>query len=293
MKLAKWLTGIMVMLLIGAFIYVANDPEWINLQRDDAALITVARPVSVNYLLNPGDIKITKPSSEFDITENRRIVLRSANKLLCINPGRTAETRQLGMLKLPGDSFAWNDGTPLAISAQFLGALDKTGVFEEALPLPFPGMKIAGGSTAGKVYLYGGRGICARRVYAIEDNGQLSIPVQLPKPVTCVCDSEKAIFVSDGQRIFRITQKSMQLAFRMPPGDTIRSIAVEPQESVIYFSTDKKVYALRGNTCLTIVRDMGGELRYRSRELFLWSKEKNQLVSFPNVGERLIAWKEE
>jgi len=252
--------------------------------------LRVLNGVEVNYILTPtraGSLEVTlRP--EFDVTSSENIIINSNDGLLELEPmsrGLTAE--KLG--STAPDSFALDEGTTvLAISGQFFGQLDAA-EYSRAVPLPSRGMHLAPSTNAGTVYLFGGEGRSSHLLYAVHRDGQLTILAELTDSIIAAADTQHAVYIATNREIYRVRGNKLELLIRLPENiGQLISLAAAADDKVLYFSSESRVYALRGLAAISIVNNAGGVLRIRKGKLYFWDPARKLLVTLTGVEEALV-----
>jgi hypothetical protein len=261
------------------------------------AELSVLAGVRVEHLLAPSDVdELARrlgawPGPDFDVTANGHVVLRAGDALFEVaSDARGVLAERL----LAGDApehFALDGGTDLlGVRGRFLGALDEDGTLPDAVPLPVTGMRVAAAATKGALHLFGGTPEVARRVYTLREDGALDIAAELPDPVVAVAEGRRCLYLATADEVWRLRDESLELVLRFAPDDPpLTSIAVTPDERLLFLAQAGRVYVAHGVVLLALVRDAGGELRLRDDALWLWSAERRLLARLPQIETALLA----
>ncbi|HET8892067.1 MAG TPA: hypothetical protein VFQ41_24430 [Candidatus Angelobacter sp.] len=282
-------------LLIGGAIW--GWSAWQKSRRQEPAAAQVPAADRVHALLGVGlEYVLTPercaalggaPGNEFDVTPNQSVVASNGNGLLEITT--TSDGIQADRLaeKTP-DSFSLDgQGSVLSISGRYFGQLE-SGEYSRAVPLPYSGMRLMGSSLPGVAYLIGGQQESAHRVYAFFSDGTLQIEAEVPEPVVAVADNQSAVYLATSHAILRVTANDIAPVFRLPASlDDITSLAVAADDKALYFATAKETFVLSGLSAVRLLQDLGGVLRMRNDRLYVWSLERQILVSVSGMRDIL------
>jgi hypothetical protein len=241
--------------------------------REASSIVTIGT-LNLEYVIDPTDARwhAAPFGQDFDVTSSSTVVLRNGNFLYEIRQpfGKGA----FSAIKVNGavpDSFAVdNDDVLLTVAGGYFGMLDETGATVDAVPLPDASMHLAHSALDGVVYLYGGEG-SDHRLYSFGDNGAIRILLQLDEPIIAVADNHRSIYVATATRIFRVRDNQLSLLLKLSHDEEgpIRSLAAALDDDLLFFSTDSRVYAFRGDAALSIVNNSGGSLRLRGDTLYV------------------------
>jgi len=106
--------------------------------------------------------------------------------------------------------------------------------------------------------------------------------VQLDEPITAVADNQHSTYIATATRIFRLRDQHLSLLLKAGEGeigDSIISVTATPEDELVLFSTGSRVYALRGNTAVSIVNNSGGPLRLRGDKLYVLDRSRGLLYT--------------
>jgi hypothetical protein len=254
------------------------------------SFVTTERELRVDYILTPKRVeRLPHPlGSGFDVAATGNIVIQAGGSLLELEADPDGLVADRFSSSAP-DNFTFDRGTTLlTITGQYFGQLDEAGKFSKAVPLPAQGMRLAPSTVGGAVYVFGGPSLTNRRVYAISAEGKLAVIAEVLAPVVAVADSSDAIYIATAREIFKVAEKSVNLVVRVPISTgVIHSLAVCPDNHLLFFSTRDRVYAMQGLAAIAIVKNVGGALRLHDGTLYLWDARRHLLLSFPEVEKNL------
>jgi hypothetical protein len=277
------------LVLLGAwrFFVVWSKPK----DESTADTVRVMQGIEVSYILTPKRAAGLDPpfSRDFDVTSSGNIVIGASGSLLELEPdgSRLTADKVNGNAPAP-ESFALDGGEALlTIAGDYFGQLDN-GEYSRAVPLPVKGMRLAPSANAGTVYLFGGDGVVSRRLYAMHRDGQFSVLVDLPEPITAIADNQRSVYVATASDIYRVTAGVLQLVIRLPENtQPLVSLAASADDNILYFASPRRVYALHGFAAISIVNDAGGTLRILNQKLYLWDQSRSLLVSLTGMETAL------
>lgn len=258
---------------------------WQAASEAPATSVRALAGTEVTHLMTPGnldDLELAPEPGQFDVTSAGNILLLSAGRIYEIE----STPRSLAADAVSGaagkvDAFALDRGDAvITISAGYFGQIEADGLPSQAFPLPSPDMRIAASIARGNVYLFGGRGSSAQRLYALASNGRIEILAELPDAIVAVADSRDAIYVATADSIYRLTPKTAAVRVRVDTaelGGPIVSVATGADDKTLFFATANRIFAMRGDAAVTLVSNAGGAIRWRDDRLFVWDRQR-QLV---------------
>jgi hypothetical protein len=270
---------VFVVLVLAAGLYVAADRE------RHRTVVSVMDGLRVSYLLTPARAAAIPHAlaDDFDVTSAESVLLLAGDALLDVTEsGSGLVVTRLTDSARP-DSFAWDasNNALLTVTGGYLGQLDGQGKSVEALPVP-TGTRVAASSRPGSVYLYASEPALGHRLYAFREDGDYEILVELPDQIRAVADNRDATYVLAGSSIYRVGPNGVRRVISVDEGDlggAVTSIAVNQDDTMVFFATSRQVFALQGAAALTIVNDGGGTLRAYDDRLFVWDPRRRLLFS--------------
>jgi hypothetical protein len=242
--------------------------------------------ISVEYLLTPERCTLLGGAlgRDFDVAPDGKIVMTNENGLLELEAGSDGVVADRVAQKRP-DSFSLDGkGAVLSISSQFLGELEN-GEFSKVVPLPDAGMRLMPSSVAGVVYVIGNAAEQCCRLYGFFSDGTLQIEAEVPEPIVAAADNRSAVYVASKHNLFRVTSNAIDVVARLPDSvGEIMSIAVAPDDSALYFTTERETFVLSGLAAVTLLQDLGGIVRMRGNKLYVWSPDRQVLISVEGLA---------
>lgn len=257
--------------------------------------IAVIGTLRVDYILGPTDAGRLGAAfgEDFAVTSSATIVVQNSGGLYEIAPSSSGFAFSAVALNGPApDSFAVDsDDALLTVAGGYFGMLDADGRTVDAVPLPYDGMRLAHSTLDGVVYLFGGDK-ASYRLYRFTDDGVFQILLESDEPIVGVADNRKSVYVATRTQIVRLGAKRPVLVFKSGEADlggAIVSLAVAPDDDVLFFSTSSRVYALRGAAALSVINDSGGALRLRGDALYVLDRARGLLYAARPATRKLFA----
>ncbi|MCX7041693.1 MAG: hypothetical protein NT117_03185 [Gammaproteobacteria bacterium] len=254
-----------------------------------AAEIEVASAASVRHLLAPADFPAGAIGEDFGVANPSTVAFMVGGRLSAAE-NLDAAIPHVAWIQVQGEqprSFALDaDGALLAVTDAYFGLLDEQGKVGQAVPLPYPGMRLAPAQRAGAIYLFGGAD-GDWRLYRFLADGGLQVVLRADQPIVAVADSGKDIYAATAGVIMRIRPGTPEMLFAAPQGWQLRSLAVA-EDGQVFFSTQDKVYALLGPNAISIVNDAGGSLRVRDGALYVLDPRRRLLFDLRPASSQLF-----
>lgn len=235
--------------------------------------------LKVDYVLLPGAFTSLAPfGPDFGVGSEGTVFLRAAPGLAALDAGRPP-----AVLKTvrPVDSLAvGKDGAVLTVSRGFLGTLGVDGEPVQGVPLPYDNARVAPSSRAGAAYLFEGAGDDFR-LYRFFASGAYQVLARSDTPFVAAADSGDDVFAATASHIVKLSARGPQVLFQVPADAAfppIVSIAVA-EDGLVFFSTERKVYAVLGGSAASVVGDSGGSLRWRDGRLYVLDSRRRLLYA--------------
>jgi hypothetical protein len=274
--------------LLGTLALLAGLVGWQAALEAPAASVRALAGVEVTHILTADQLEelgLAPQSGQLEVSAAGNVLLLAGGEIYEVETSKGAVIAARVTAKSAAvQAFALDRADAvLTIANQHFGQIEQDSVPSQAFPLPSAGMRLAASATPGRVYLFGGRGLLARRIYLFDEDGKMLVLAELPEEVVAVADSREAVYAATiAGSIFRLTPKSaaLRLAARSEElGGPIESLAVPEDDSALFFSTATQVYALRDPAALTLVNDVGGTLRWRDGRLYVWDARRSLLIA--------------
>lgn len=265
-------------------------------QAASEASVTSVRTLAetdVTHLVTPShleDLELAPAPGQFDVTSTGNALLLSEGRIYEIEStpqSVVADVLSAATGKIASFALDRSD-TVLTITGRYFGQIEADGLPSQAFPLPSPDMQVAASIARGNVYLFGGRGPSARRLYALGSSGGIEILAELPDPIVAVADTRDAVYVATADAIYRLTSRTAAVRVQTDTtglGGPLVSIAVTADDKTLFFATASQVFAMRGDAAVTLVSDAGGAIRWRDDRLFVWDGQRQLVLAlaFPRA----------
>jgi len=276
-----------MLMIVGAILLIAVLWVWrlASNRNDGATVVEPVAGVTIQYLLTPDRCGALGDSfsPEFDVMPDSGVVVANASGLLLLHVGPDGTEADRLAATAP-DSFALDGrGAVLSIIGPYFGQLEDN-EYSRAVPLPYDGMRLAGSSIPGAAYLFGGHARYGNmeppnRVYGFYSDGTLQIEAEIPDPVVAVADNSQAIYLATAHEILRVSEKDIHLVMRLPEQlGEITSIATQSDDKALYFATGKETFVVSGMSAVSVLRNLGGIIRMRNGNLYVWSPTRKIMV---------------
>lgn len=265
---------ILVLLSVAGF----SAPEKDSLRFE--ILMTTDMLKAIN--LNPSFI------GDMEITSGRHLMVATNNQFYLIGWGGLAS---LGKQSSKGmiSSFAFTpDSLLLFTRGNELCYLDENGTAARLYTLPYPGMKISSGREV--MYLYGPNQSGIRNaVYALSQGGGYAIVLETTTPVNDLLEHKNSLILASGNRLcrFDLKTKESSILATLSEGKEIISVTNDPSSGMIYFSTDKSIYAVNDTSAMTISDIMGGVVRCLDGGLVIFDHAKRFMMRIAGIENEL------
>lgn len=255
-----------VLIFLAGLFFSSGIPA--SAQTPDAGKeISISKGLELNVILTPASVKERNidPAGPFEVTGGKAILLQTQDNIFDLTAGRAIfESGQPGL-----EYFAVSPrNIILAIVNGKLG-IPINGRISEMLELPDRGMKLAAAGD-GKIFFYGGKD---RVLYFMEGDRYGGV-ARFPKTVSCAITAGPRVFAASGNAIYLLKDKEKpKLAFTAPNIGAITSLAADPVDGLLYFATSDAVYLLTRGVAKSMVKGMGGYLKYAHPSLFVFDRK--------------------
>lgn len=258
---------------------------WQAASEAPATSVRTLAGINVTHLVMPGhleDLALAPAPGQFDVTSTGNVLLLSEGRIYEIEStpqSVVADFLSGATGKIASFALDRSD-TVLTITGRYFGQIEADGLPSQAFPLPSTDMQVVASVARGNVYLFGGRGSSAQRLYVLGSSGRIEILAELPDPIVAVADSAEAVYVATREAIYRLTSKTAAVRVQIDTaelGGPLVSIAATADDKNLFFATAGQVFTMRGDAAVTIVSNAGGAIRWRDDRLFVWDGQR-QLV---------------
>lgn len=230
------------------------------------AIIPDKDSLRLEVLLNKSMLKEMPVKGTFvnslEITSQRLIVLSTQNQFYLLGWGGMAP---MGNETISGiNSFAFTpDSVLMVIRGNELCCPDSAGNLSALFKLPHNNMGISSGKYT--MYIYDRDNTNDKNIiYALTGGGRYSKLLDVPSPISSVIEIDNCILFSTRNAVIKydLQSKEMKTIAILPEGNKVRSLAVNPSNNRIFFSTDQKVFAINDSMAVMITDKIGGTIRY-------------------------------
>ena len=244
----------------------------------------------LEVLLNKSMLKEMPVKGNFvnslEITSQRLIVLSTQNQFYLLGWGGMAP---MGNETISGiNSFAFTpDSVLMVIRGNELCCPDSAGNLSALFKLPHNNMGISSGKYT--MYIYDRDNTNDKNIiYALSGGGRYFKLLDLPSPISSVIEIDNYILFSTRNAVIKydLQSRDMKAIAMLPDGDKVRSLAVNPSDNTIFFSTDQKVFTIKDSTVVMITDKIGGTLRYLNG-LIVFDPESQLLIRFIGVEDAI------
>lgn len=244
----------------------------------------------LEVLLNKSMLKEIPVKGTFvnslEITSQRLIVLSTQNQFYLLGWGGMAP---MGNETISGiNSFAFTpDSVLMVIRGNELCCPDSAGNLSALFKLPHNNMGISSGKYT--MYIYDRDNTNDKNIiYALTGGGRYSKLLDVPSPISSVIEIDNCILFSTRNAVIKydLQSKEMKTIAILPEGNKVRSLAVNPSNNRIFFSTDQKVFAINDSMAVMITDKIGGTIRYLNG-LIVFDPESQLLIRFVGVEDAI------
>lgn len=102
--------------------------------------------------------------------------------------------------------------------------------------------------------------------------------MQAHDKVTGVAASNDSLYFATESEIIRLYENKTILVIRVPESMKIVSLAAPPEGGTLFFSTSDRIYALKEQGAVSIVKDLGGILLWKNDGLYALDEQRRVLM---------------
>jgi hypothetical protein len=255
-------------------------------QKGSAFQVFVWKEAALTHLLTPDRTKVLriKLAPHFEIIDGTSPVLLTGEGNLYDLQKNTyyPHTKPLSIT-----SFTMNSGLCVVIRKDMLGWYEDSEI-KERIRLPQAGMKIVSGQKQ-RIYVYGDKGT-GSIIYLLEAGKEIPI-IEIPKgSIAAIAAIGERIFYAVDNSIYTVARNEKPGLFFVASGEKqVRSLAVDTQTGLVYFSSGTAVYAARAGSAISIVKGIEGYLRYSGKALYILDPKAGRLVKITGLEKLTIA----
>jgi hypothetical protein len=228
-------------------------------------------------------------NSSLDITSDRLILLSTNDQFYLLGWGGISPVGKKVEGKI--NSFRYtSDSLLMIIRNRDLCAFDLNGKLSKLFELPNEGMEISRGKYV--MYAYD-RNIDGQKnaLYLIARRGKYSKLFEIPSSINSVVEWNNTLLFASGNAIFSydIKTKDLKAIASLPKGEVIRSIHANSSSDIVYFSTDKMVFATKDSSVVLVTNQFGGVVRFYNGGLIVFNPEKKYLIRILGVENKITS----
>lgn len=249
------------------------------------SLTSVRYEILLNTAMFDSTMKNTRLIPQLVISPDSLLTLNNGNQFLLLGWG--------GMIPFGGksnaniNSFSYtSNGLLMAVRKNDLCFLNGKGVLEKIIELPTENMTIMQGNDV--MYLMDQhRNDDKYRLYAFAKGGKYKELLISPKPVAAVIEKFDSIYLAVESSIYSYspTSEKLNLVFALDKEFKIQSLAADPNNDILYFSTAQSIYAYQSGKIAIISDELGGQLVFFGNGLVILSPETKDILRIVNISE--------
>ncbi len=244
-----------------------------------------ARPaLAVEKLLNPTTAtaaKLGRLSDCVAVTPDGVAVVGDGKRLWLVG---AAGARPAGVRGLSCFTFT-PEGLLMGIKGRELVHLDADGGLTPLLHLPGAGMTLVPGQ-GDTLLLFGPEGKGRWGLYTIRPGRRVSRLLSAHDPITGAAEGGGRVLVVAGGALFVVRGKQLQLMAGEPKG-TLTSVATDAAGKAVFVSDGRRVFRIENEQSAVVTDDLGGSLRWYGGGLLVFDSHRRllvRLVELPQAG---------
>jgi hypothetical protein len=190
----------------------------------------------------------------------------------------------------PINAFTYSsDGLLFAVAGNDLCHLSKDGNWKSLVKLPHSQMSISRGKDV--MYIFDHNpGKVKYHVYALAKGGKYRDLFTSPKPVNGICELGDSIYVAVESGIYSYSPSTNKLTsvFALEKENTITSLSADPEQFVLYFSTQKAIYAFKNSSLVKLTMDFPGSIiKFSGKGLLIFNSITKDILHIVNVEKSI------
>jgi len=223
-----------------------------------------------------------------DVTPERHVLLSTESRAFLLGWGGM---KPLGK-PVSGTigSFAFTpDGLLMVVRDNEICYFDSLGVLTSLYKLPYSDMGISSGKKV--MYVYDrSSGKTNKGVYELSPGGKYKILFELTTPIKSVAEYNNTVLFATRNLLcqFDPATKDYKVLATLSKEKTILSVTVDSPGNMIYFSTDREIYAVNNSAAITISKELGGILKFYDGGLMVFDPGKDFLIRIVGI-EKVLA----
>lgn len=222
-----------------------------------------------------------------EITSSRLVMLSTNHQFYALGWGGI---KPIGV-NIPESisSFAYSSsGYLLTIRNKELCYVDSAGNMSTLVSLPESDMRISAGKKV--MYIYDHNSVIQNHaLYVLSNGGKYKQLFSVPSPIQAVTEFNNGILLASGNSLFSYNPKGRELKAiaSLPDNKTIKSVAVDPSNNIIYYATDSLICALKDTTRLLISSQFGGTLKFWDGGLIVLNTDQKFLIRIKGIEKQI------
>ncbi len=242
------------------------------------ARVPLGREVQV--VLNPGSARsagLRHLGPCVAVTPDGAAVVGNAMGLWLVGGGKARAT---GVTALGCFTFT-PEGLLMGVRGRELVFLDAHGQFEPLFRLPGVGMTLVPGN-GDSLLLFGQEDKGTWGLYTIRPGRKVSLVLQSPKPITAAAETANHVLVVIDGALFLVEHGEMRLVAGEPKG-TLTALAADPDGKAIFVSDGRRIFRINDRRVAVVAAGVGGTLRWQGGGLLVFDPRGPLLVRLVGV----------
>jgi hypothetical protein len=211
------------------------------------------------------------------VTPDGAAVVGNAMGLWLVGGGKVRAT---GVAALGCFTFT-PEGLLMGVRGRELVYLDAHGHFKPLFRLPGVGMTLVPGN-GDSLLLFGREDKGTWGLYTIRPGRKVSLLLQSPKPITAVAETANRVLVVIGGALFLVEHGEIRLLAGEPKG-TLTALAADPDDRAIFVSDGRRIFRINDRHVAVVADGVGGTLRWQGGGLLVFAQRRPLLVRLVGV----------
>jgi hypothetical protein len=224
-----------------------------------------------------------------DISPGKYITISSDRKIYMLGWGGINQFGQATDSTISSFAFA-SDGLLMAIVNDRLCYMNDKGILVTLVKLPDANMGISEGKDV--MYLFNQKKEDEKyRLYAFAKGGRYKQLLVSPLPLTAVVEMDDSLYIAIGSGIFSYSPEDskLNLVAGFQKDNEIKSVTVDPINSILYIATRDAIYALQNESLVLVTSDFGGGIiKYFDKGLIIFNPETSDIIRIVNIAGSIV-----
>jgi hypothetical protein len=264
----------------------------INILMLQQAVYTQSNNLRYEILLNNGMLKdslLNGPLSNcLDISPQHFITLSNDSQFYQLGWGGAIPIGKRSKQNISGFAYT-SEGLLLAIMDRDLCYINSEGNWQRLFTLPSPGMSIASGKDV--IYMYENEENTGKyHAYVLAKEGRYKNLFVSPRPIKGVCELVDSIYVAIENGIYSYSpqKNKLNLVVALEKGLSITSLAADPVNEILYFSTQSSIYAHKKNSLVILTKEFpGSNVKHFGNGLIIFNPLSKDILRIVNVDSSI------